>query len=183
MAGFSFRHTHRVSEAQWIAIEAARLRHDGRLHGTAVRVRLGLGALAGAAMLLSPYTFSVGLVALGVVAFVVAVPRMTSAHRGRFARLRQLHGPGEHGADGAGFWFRSDLLEARCAWPNLVSWEEAGGMLCLYGAGMPPVYLPVEALREQGAYAAVRALAAEHGDAVDAASRPRVSPPTAGRSP
>lgn len=145
-------------------------------------MRLGLGALAGAAMLLSPYTFCVGLVVLGVVAFVGAVPRMTSAHHGRYARLRQLHGPGEHGADGAGFWFRSDLLEARCAWPNLVSWEEAGGMLCLYGAGMPPVYLPVDALRDEGAYAVVRALAAEHGNAVDGARKPRVAAPAADRS-
>jgi hypothetical protein len=182
MPSFSFQYAHHVSQEEWTSLHGVqslafrRWSRRGRLR------MLGF-VLLSLALLLSPYTFSVGVVFLGVAAVVLTLPRLTgSAARDQYARQRHLHLPAEHGADAEGFWFHGDQLSARCLWPNLYSWQEQNGMLCLYGCGMPPVYLPVSALREAGAYTVVRALAEEHAGAVGG-SRPRLPAPRAMERP
>ncbi|HYY99509.1 MAG TPA: hypothetical protein VE642_12990, partial [Pyrinomonadaceae bacterium] len=49
--------------------------------------------------------------------------------------------------------------EASAAWSLLVTWREREGWLVLSPSGIPPVYLPINRLREEGLYEQVTELA------------------------
>jgi hypothetical protein len=165
--GFTFEHTEYVTEALFLERQRALLAKRPRSAAGWLRVVLFLAVAV--AMLFSLYTFSVGLVALGLVAFVSTMDRWSDwANRKKYRELRYLRGPQTYGVSETGLWFRSAGLHAESTWANLYVWDERADNLRLAASGMPEIYLPLAGLREAGVHERVMELARSSGKQYDA---------------
>lgn len=68
-------------------------------------------------------------------------------------------------------WVKGARLEASVAWSLLVTWREKAGWLLLSPSGLPPVYLSINRLKEEGLYERVRELAKQHGQEFNSGRR------------
>jgi hypothetical protein len=155
---FSFEHAWEMTAAEYVRLTTPPLRPSRRGY-----LRLAAFAVFGIAALFWRYTAGIGVLALVIMAFIAAMPRlMRWAARNSFDKSDHLHGPVAYGVSSRGFWLRGASLGAESDWAGLGGWQEREGWLILSGSGMPPVYLPIGDLREAGVYADVKALAQAH---------------------
>ena len=70
-------------------------------------------------------------------------------------------------------WVKSARMEASVLWSMLVTWRETENWLVLSPSGIPPLYLSLARLREEGLYGRVRALAASNAPEYGRASPTR----------
>lgn len=92
------------------------------------------------------------------------MPRMIPVGaRSTFHQHKYLRDALSCGVSEQKLWVRSDRLDASAAWSMLVTWRERAGWLVLSLSGIPPVYLPINRLKEEGLYEQVLELARQHG--------------------
>lgn len=155
---FSFEHAWEMTAADFVRLNTTPLRRSPR--GVLRLAALGVSGVAG---LFWRYTAAVGVLALVITGFMVAMPRLAGGIlRTRFAESGHLRGPVAYGVSSRGFWLRGRNLGAECDWAGLRHWQEREGWLILFASGMPPVYLPIVELRSAGVYEAVKALSMAH---------------------
>jgi hypothetical protein len=166
---FNFEHTHQLSETEYVAIWAL----TNRARPMVWVRRFATGAL-GVLFLFSSYTFLLGAVVLVMAAFAMTMPRLLPGTSARnFHSLPYLRGPLTYGADTEMVWARGEDFVAKVFWRHVTLWREREGWLVLQGTGFPPVLLPIGALRAQGVYDEVKALAREHAVEYDSAAARR----------
>jgi len=166
---FNFEHTYQLSDREYVAIWG--LTNPTRPAVWARRVATsGLGLLC----LFSSYTFVLGIVMLVVAAFAMTAPHWFPGTSARtFRSLRYLQRPLTYGADTETVWARGEDFLARVSWRHVTLWRERGGWLVLQRAWFPPVLLPIAALREQGWYDELKALAQQHAVEYNSAAAKR----------
>jgi hypothetical protein len=167
---FSFEHVWEMKEAEYLALTLP------EMGPWSLRARLKLAGLMmlGPVMLLSPYSAGVGVLLMLLTATASYFPRVARwSMSKRFAEAEYLRGPVAYGVSRGGLWMRGAHVSAESDWDGLVAWREVGDWLVLSPSGMPPVYLPITALREQGLYEPIVFLARANGRASDAVSRER----------
>jgi hypothetical protein len=166
---FSFEHAWEMKEADFLAFHRLPSPHTPRTF-----FKLTLASLVGLLLLFAPYSAMVGVLLLLVTALVGCSPRMMkSALKERYAASPYLHGPVAYGVSRAGIWIRSEHFGGESVWEGLVGWREQDDWLILSASGMPPVYLPIGALKEQALYDPVLFLARAHGQPLGAPTRDR----------
>jgi hypothetical protein len=157
----AFEHVEEVDQAVYAKRNGPTSTGKRSRRGRVYAVALPLVAVA---FLFSPYTFSVGVLALIISVIVWTFPRWSSAiQRRTFNETKYLRGLQTYGVSDQGFWIRTPTLTAESTWENLAVWDEHEGILRLSGSGMPPLYLPTEKLRTAGVYDGLVALARKHG--------------------
>ncbi len=164
MEEFGFEHTVKLTESEyldvWALVPATR---PSRLIGRAALAAVGV------VFLLSPYTLLLGVVLLLSAVFYAFASRMIPAGaRSTFRQHKYLRDALTFGVSGQRLWVRGARLEASAAWPMLVTWRERAGWLVLSPSGIPPLYLPVARLKEEGLYERVTELAKQHAREFDA---------------
>ena len=147
------------SEADWIRLQQTRAQSA---RGRALTLATAL--LGGAALVLSRWTAAVGGLILAFAAMIWFTPRMTRhGARSEYRRTDHLHAPITYGVGDDGMWIHASSMRAHSAWPGLKVWDERDGWLILQADGMLTAYYPVAALRAEGVYEEVLALARSHG--------------------
>ena len=159
MRHFSFENTVKLTESQyldvWALVPARRLSRS---------IRRAALAAVGVIFLFSPYTLLLGVVLLIFNVVSVFEPRMIPAGaRSSFHQHKYLRDALACGVSEQRLWVRSAQLDASVAWSMLVNWRERAGWLVLSSSGIPPVYLPVSRLKEEGLYERVTELARQNG--------------------
>jgi hypothetical protein len=155
MEQFSFEDTVKLTESQYLSLWA--LAPAGALHATIRRAALaGVGVI----FLFTPYTLLLGVILLIFNLVSVFIPKVIPAGaRSTFRQHKYLRDALTCGVSEERLWVRSPRLEASAAWSLLVTWREREGWLVLSPSGIPPVYLPINRLREEGLYEQVTELA------------------------
>ena len=92
--------------------------------------------------------------------------------RHRFRELKYLHEALTYGVSEQKLWVKGANLDASVTWSMLYNWREVGDWLVLAPYAIPPVFLSLARLKEEGVYGRVRALAATHAPEVNT-SRPQ----------
>jgi hypothetical protein len=156
---FSFEHVWEMREDDYLAS------YDlPRSHSLRARVKLGVVALVGILLLLAPYSAAIGVLLIILSVLIWFLPRMARHELGaRFEGTPYLRGPISFGVSRGGMWLKGAHVGAESDWEGLVGWRERDGWLILSASGIPPVYLPIAALRQHGLYDAVVFLARAHG--------------------
>ncbi|MFL6254001.1 MAG: hypothetical protein ACJ74T_03190 [Pyrinomonadaceae bacterium] len=159
MNPFSFESTLKLTESEyldvWTLVPAARL--------TGVIGRAALAAV-GVIFLFSSYTLLLGVMLLLYTTVSFFAPRMIPVGtRSTFYQHTYLRDALSCGVSERRLWVRSTRLDASAAWSMLVTWRERAGWLVLSPSGIPPVYLPINRLKEEGLYEHVLELARQHG--------------------
>lgn len=167
MKEFSFENTLKLTEAEylevWALVPAAR---------RAVLIRRAALAAVGVIFLLSPYTLLLGVLVLILNAVWLFAPRMIPAGaRSSFQQHKYLRDALTCGVSEQRLWVKSARLDASAAWPLLVTWRERAGWLVLSPSGVPPVYLPIGRLKEEGLYERVKELAEQHAREFESGGR------------
>ena len=158
MDEFSFENTVKLTESQYAAVWA--VLPSGRGSKT---IRLVLLALVGIVLLLTPYTLLLGVVLLGLVIVILFIPRiLPSAWRRAFRGHKYLRDANTYGVSDQKLWVRGPRIDAVVPWSMLLTWREIEDWLVLSPSGIPPLYLSLARLNEEGLYGRVRALAAAH---------------------
>lgn len=158
MEKFSFESTVKLTESEYLEVWA--LVPVTRLHGLIVRAAL---AAVGVIFLLSPYTLLPGIILL----IYTAVSLFTSSMlpvgaRSIFHGHEYLRDALTCGVSEQKLWVKSPRLDASAAWSLLGTWRERAGWLVLSPSGIPPLYLPIDRLKEEGLYERVMELARQH---------------------
>jgi hypothetical protein len=158
MNQFRFENTLKLTESQyldvWALVPTTRL---SRL------IRHAALAVVGIIFLFSPYTLLLGVVLILSVAITPFEPRMIPASaRSLFHQHKYLRDALTCGVSEQRLWVKSARLDASVPWPMLATWRERAGWLVLSPSGIPPVYLPISRLREEGLYEQVIELARQH---------------------
>lgn len=159
MKPFSFESTLKLTESEYLDVWA--LVPVTRLSGLIGRAAL---AVAGVIFLFSSYTLLPGVILLLFIAVSPFMPRMIPVGaRSTFHQHKYLRDALSCGVSEQKLWVRSDRLDASAAWSMLVTWRERAGWLVLSLSGIPPLYLPINRLKEEGLYEQVLELARQHG--------------------
>lgn len=158
MRTFNFENTVKLTESQYLDVWSL---VPGRRLSRLIR-RVALAAV-GVIFLFSPYTLLPGVVLLILNVVAVFEPRMLPVGaRSSFHQHKYLRDALACGVDEQRLWVKSDRLDASVAWSMLVTWRERAGWLVLSPSGIPPVYLPVSRLKEEGLYERVTELARQN---------------------
>jgi hypothetical protein len=124
--------------------------------------RLSIVAI-GLACLFSPYTILMGVIILTLAVVAAFLPHfIPGTAASNFGKFRYLDGPVTYGADEDCVWVRTPDFWAKAAWRHVTVWRERKGWLILQGNGLPPVLLPLAALKTQRVYDEVKSLAQQH---------------------
>ena len=159
MEDFRFENTVQLTESQYVAIWGVIRPRPWYKY-----IRLAVFIIVGVLCLFSRYTLLIGLILLGLAAMAIFLPRMilpfgsSSVYR-RHVYLRK---PLTYGVSAEKMWIRGELIDASVKWSMLVTWREVEGWLLLSPSGIPPVYLSLARLREEGLYDRVRDRAARN---------------------
>jgi len=158
MEKFSFESTLKLTESQymdvWTILPTTRL---SRI------VRHAALAVVGVIFLFSSYTLLLGILVLIFVAVTPLLPRMVPAGaRSMFYGHEYLRDALTCGVSEQRLWVKSARLDASVAWTMLGNWRERAGWIVLSPSGIPPVYLPVNRLKEEDLYERVKELARKH---------------------
>jgi hypothetical protein len=159
MDEFRFENTVKLTEAQYVAIWSVFSQKRWF-----VKLRLLAITAVGVILLFSSYTLLIGLILLGSVVAAVYLPGMIlpGAARSLFRRHVYLRDALTYGVSDHGLWVKGPRIDARVQWSMLVVWREVEGWLLLSASGIPPVYLSIARLKEEGLYRRVRDLAKIH---------------------
>lgn len=156
MDEFRFENTVKLTESDYVAVWA--VLPTWRL---SKRVRFGLLVALGVVLLFTPYTLLLGLIILGLAVVALVTPVFFPAvTRHNFREHKYLRDALTYGVSEQKIWVRGDRIDASVPWSMLVTWRETEGWLVLSPSGIPPVYLSLARLTEQGLYGRVRALSA-----------------------
>ena len=159
MEEFRFENTVKLTEAQYVPIWS--LFPQKRWF---VKLRLFAITAVGVLLLFSSYTLLIGLILLGSVVVAVYLPGkiLPGVSRSLFRRHVYLRDALTYGVSDHGMWVKGARIDARVQWSMLVTWREVEGWLLLSASGIPPVYLSLARLKEEGLYRRVRDLAKSH---------------------
>lgn len=148
-----------MSADDYVPLDQYRIAFTGRAYAV-FGVAAGLGGL----MLLSRFTVGFGLLVLAITMLFWHLPRLSRGHaRERFAKYRHLHGPVTYGISSRGVWLRGPHFSAEAGWKGVATWREDGSWLVLSCWGVPPVYLPIDALKQNGIFDDARRVARLNG--------------------
>ncbi|HVF66524.1 MAG TPA: hypothetical protein VM914_02595 [Pyrinomonadaceae bacterium] len=158
MEHFSFENTLKLTESQYLDVWAlVPARPLSRL------IRRAALAAVGVIFLFSPYTLLPGIVILILNAVSLFEPKIFPAGAASmFHQHKYLRDALTCGVSEQRLWVKSARLDASVSWSMLVTWRERGGWLVLSPSGVPPVYLSVSRLKEEGLYGRVIELAREN---------------------
>ena len=158
MQHFSFENTVKLTESQYLDVWAlVPARPLSRL------IRRAALAVVGVIFLLSPYTLLLGIVILILNAVFLFEPQIFPAGASSaFHQHKYLRDALTCGVSEQKLWVKSARLNASVSWSMLVTWRERGGWLVLSPSGVPPVYLLIGRLKEEGLYERVLELAREN---------------------
>ncbi|HEU4510728.1 MAG TPA: hypothetical protein VFR78_21030 [Pyrinomonadaceae bacterium] len=153
-----FENTLQITEKQyedlWTILPAWRLSRIGRF-GALVAV--------GVLFLFTKYTLLLGLVLLALAVLVLVAPRILSfGARTTFRQHKYHREPLTYGIDEQKMWVKGTMIDASVPWSMLVVWQEKEDWLILSPSGIPPLYLSLNRLKNEGVYGRVRAVAASH---------------------
>lgn len=156
MHEFSFENTVTLTESQYIAVW-------GVLTKRPKMIRLVGLAAAGVLFLFTKLTLLLGLLVLSLVVVIVFAPRLLSfGARSTFRGHNYLRDALQYGVNDQKLWVKGARIEASVPWSALVTWRETEGWLVLSPSGIPPLYLSLGRLKNEGLYGRVRALAASN---------------------
>ena len=156
MDEFRFENTLKLTESQYVAVW-------GVLPKRTPIFRFALVAAVGVLFLFTTYTLLLGLVLLGFVGVCLFARRIAEfATRSIFHEHIYLRGGLTYGVSDLKLWVKGAQIDASVPWSMLVTWREIEGWLVLSPSGIPPVYLSLARLNEEGLYGRVRALAASN---------------------
>ena len=117
----------------------------------------------GLVCLFTPYTLLLGIVILGLAVLALLVPGIVPfGVRSTFRQHKYLQDALTYGVSEHKLWVKGTKIDASVPWSMLVTWREKDDWLVLSPSGIPPVYLSLARLREEGLYGRVRALAASN---------------------
>jgi hypothetical protein len=170
MEEFRFENTVKLTESQYVAVWSVLPKNRWFQY-----LRLFVVTTLGVILLFSSYTLLLGLILLGSVAAAVFLPRMIlpSGTRSLFRRHVYLRDALTYGVSDQRIWVRGARIDARVHWTMLVVWREVEGWLLLSPSGIPPVYLSLVRLKEEGLYTRVKDLAKSHAPEYNKARPPR----------
>lgn len=159
MNEFRFENTLTMTESQYVALWA--LIPSFRFSRV---IRLVVLTAFGIALLFTTYTLLLGVILLGITLMSVVLPRvmLPGGTRHTFRQHKYLRDALTYGVSEQKFWVKGARIEASVPWSMLVTWREREDWLVLSASGIPPVYLSLARLREEGLYGRVRALAASN---------------------
>ena len=159
MTEFKFENTLTLTESQYTAVWALLpSRRSSRV------IRLVALAAVGIVFLFTTYTLLLGVILLGMIVMSVLLPGriLPAGARSSFREHKYLRDAMTYGVSEQRLWLKSARIEASVSWPMLVTWRETEDYLVLSPSGIPPLYLSLARLREEGLYGRVRALAASN---------------------
>jgi len=159
MSEFRFENTVTITESRYAELWSAL--PPRRLFGVSKVIPL---AAVGILLLLTKYTLLFGVALLGLIVVLVLLPEkiFPVISRSIFRKHKYLRDANTYGVSQERLWIRSHNIEASVSWSMLVTWRETADLLVLSPSGIPPIYLSLARLREEGLYGRVRALAASN---------------------
>jgi hypothetical protein len=159
MDEFRFENTLTLTESQYVALWGLLSpRRWSRI------IRLVVLAAVGIVFLFTPYTVLLGVILLGLIVMSVLLPGLIlpGSARRSFRQHKYLRDAITYGVSEQTLWVKSARIEASVSWSMLVTWRETEDWFVLSPSGIPPLYLSLARLREEGLYGRVRALAASN---------------------
>jgi hypothetical protein len=160
MNEFRFENSLTMTESQYLAVWA--LLPARRLSRI---IRLSALLAVGIVFLFTPYTLLLGVILLVLVGLYIFLPRIIPAGtRSLFREHRYLRDALTYGVSDQKLWVKGATLDANVSWSMLVTWREKEGWLVLSASGIPPVYLSLSRLREEGLYDYVKDLASRNAN-------------------
>ena len=159
MYEFKFENTLTLTESQYVAIWG--LLPTRRLSRV---IRFVALAVVGIVFLFTTYTLLLGVILLCVLVMSALLPGtiLPAGARSSFRQHKYLRDAMTYGVSEQRLWVNSARMQASVSWPMLVTWRETEDYLVLSPSGIPPLYLSLARLREEGLYGRVRALAASN---------------------
>ena len=158
MHEFRFENTLQLTESQYVALWA--LLPIWRLSRI---MRFGMLVAVAVVLLFTKYTLLLGLILLVLAVVGLLAPRVVSSvTRRTFRQHKYLRDALTYGVSEQRLWVRGARIDASVPWSMLITWREKEDWLVLSPSGIPPVYLSLARLREEGLYGRVRALAASN---------------------
>src|ERR1044072_9374492 len=159
MEEFRFENTVKLTEEQFVAIWSVFPKKRWF-----VKLRLFALIVTGVILFFSTYTMLIGLILLGAAAAAYFLPGVVSPFgtRSLFRRHLYLRDALTYGVSNQGVWVKGARIDARVQWSLVGAWREVEGWFLLYPSGIPPVYLWLKRLKEEGLYTRVRDLAKSH---------------------
>ena len=165
MQELRFENTVKISESEYMAVW-------GVTRAPKTLKFVGLVAL-GLLCLLTPYTLVLGIVLLVLAVLALFTPLIVpGGARHRFRNAAYLQDALTYGISEHRLWIKGTTIDASVPWSMLATWREIEDWLVLSPHGIPPIYLSLARLRNEGLYGRVRALAASNAPEFNA-SRPR----------
>lgn len=115
-----------------------------------------------------------GLILLGLMPLLSFFPRtiVPGGIRSLFRQHRYLRDALTYGVSEQKMWIKGVRIDASVKWSMLVTWREVAGWLLLSPSGIPPIYLSLSRLKEEGLYDRVKDLAKQNAPEYNRA-RPR----------
>lgn len=167
---FKFENTLTLTESQYVEVWAVL-----RSRGLSRLIRLVALAAVGIIFLFTPYTLLLGVILLISIVVAVLVPGkiLPAGARSNFRSHKYHRDAMTYGVSEQRLWVNSARMEASVLWSMLVTWRETENWLVLSPSGIPPLYLSLARLREEGLYGRVRALAASNAPEYGRASPTR----------
>jgi hypothetical protein len=160
MKQFCFENTLKLTEQQYLDVWA--LVPVTRLSVLIRRVAMIAVAIV---FLFTPYTLALGLVLLVLIVFSIFNPRIIPAGaRSLFHQHRYLRDSLTYGVSEEKLWVKGSRLETNVSWSMLITWRERAGWLVLSPSGIPPIYLALARLKEEGLYEQVHELARQNAE-------------------
>ena len=159
MDDFRFENTLALTESQYVAVWA--LLPPPRSFRI---IRLGVLVAIGIVLLFTTYTLILGVILLTLIVLSLLLPGkiLPFGARSWFHQHKYLRDPLTYGVSQEKLWVKGVRIDASVPWSMLVTWREAEDWFVLAPSGIPPVYLSLARLREEGLYGRVRALAASN---------------------
>jgi len=159
MEQFRFENTVTLTEEQYVAIYGVLPKKPWFRY-----IRFVLITTIGVVCLFSKYTLLIGLILLGFAVMAVLLRKLIipGNTRSLFRRHRYLQDPLTYGVSDQKLWVKGVRIDASVDWTMLVVWREVEGWLLLSTSGIPPIYLSIARLKEEGLYKRVREMAKSH---------------------
>jgi hypothetical protein len=170
MEEFRFENTVKLTESQYVAVWSVLPKKPWF-----VKLRLFVLTITGVILLFSSYTLLLGLLLLGLNAVAVLIPGvlLPIGSRSLFRRHTYLRDALTYGVSDQRLWVRGERIDASVQWSMLGTWREVEGWLLLHASGIPPLYLSLSRLKEEGFYRRVRDLAKSHAPEYNWSTRRR----------
>jgi hypothetical protein len=165
MQELRFENTVKISEAEYMAVWG--------VTRAPKKLKVAAFLVAGVVCLLTPYTLllGIGLLVLAVLALFTPLI-IPGGARDRFRKTAYLQDALTYGVSEHKLWVKGSTIDASVPWSMLYTWREIEDWLVLSPNGIPPIYLSLARLRNEGLYGRVRALAASNAPEFNT-SRPR----------